>query len=211
MYSFQECERPVNINFFSKGKKVNINPGFMNENRKWYAVYTRSRWEKKVTEILTRKKFENYCPLNKIVRQWSDRKKVIHEPLFTSYVFVRATESDIDILKGINGVINVVYWLGKPAVIRDSEVEIIQRFVSEHANIKLEKTSIIIHDSVKVAAGPLMELDGQVLSIKNKTIKVVLPSLGYMMFAEIETANVEVVQHIIPVERDMRYPLYASQ
>jgi len=183
----------------------------MNENRKWLAVYTRPRWEKKVTEILTRKKFENYCPLNKVVRQWSDRKKVIHEPLFTSYVFVRASESDIALLKHINGVINLVYWLGRPAVIRDSEIETIQRFVSEHANVKLEKTSITVSDKVKVLEGPLMELEGEVLAIKNKTIKVVLPSLGYMMFAEVEIANVEVVQHIIPVERDMRYPLYAAQ
>jgi hypothetical protein len=51
---------------------------------KWYAVYTRPRWEKKVAEILTDKKIENYCPLNKVVRQWSDRKKIVHEPLFTT-------------------------------------------------------------------------------------------------------------------------------
>ena len=38
----------------------------MNENKKWYAVYTRPRWEKKVAEILTRRKIENYCPINKV-------------------------------------------------------------------------------------------------------------------------------------------------
>jgi len=183
----------------------------MNENKKWYAVYTRPRSEKKVSEILTRKRFENYCPLNKIVRQWSDRKKLVHEPLFTSYVFVKAHESELSSVKQVNGIINVVYWLGKPAVIRDSEIETIQRFVCEHVNVKLEKTSITIDDRVKILGGPLMELEGQVLSIKNKTIKVILPSLGYMMFAEVETANVEVIQHIIPVEKDMRYPVYAAQ
>ena len=100
----------------------------MNENKKWYAVYTRPRWEKKVSDILTRRKIENYCPLNKVVRQWSDRKKVLHEPLFTSYVFVRISEPELNSLKQTVGVINLVYWLGKPAVIRDPEVEMIKRF-----------------------------------------------------------------------------------
>ena len=98
----------------------------MNENKKWFAVYTRPRCEKKVAEILTRKKIENYCPINKVFRQWSDRKKVVYEPLFTSYVFVRISEREITSLKQSNGIINLVYWLGKPAVIHDSEIEVIK-------------------------------------------------------------------------------------
>jgi len=183
----------------------------MNENKKWHAVYTRPRCEKKVSEILTRKKVENYCPINKVVRQWSDRKKIVHEPLFSSYVFVRVSEEEITALKDTHGIINVVYWLGKPAVIRDHEIETIQRFVCEHVNVKLEKTPIAVNDKVRILGGPLMELEGHILAIKNKSVKVVLPSLGYMMFAEVETANVEVMQHIVPAERDLRYPLSAAQ
>ncbi|MFI5185156.1 MAG: UpxY family transcription antiterminator [Chitinophagales bacterium] len=183
----------------------------MNENKKWHAVYTRPRWEKKVAEILTRKKIENYCPINKVVRHSSDRKKIIHEPLFTSYVFVRVLDSEIASLKQNNGVLNLVYWLGKPAVIRDSEIEVIKRFLSEHVNIKLEKTPISINDKIRVLEGPLMEFEGQVLTIKNKTVKVALPSLGYMMFVELETTNVKVIQHIIPAEFNMGYPLYAAR
>jgi transcription antitermination factor NusG len=182
----------------------------MDENKKWFAVYTRPRWEKKVTEILTRRKVENYCPINKVVRQWSDRKKVIHEPLFTSYVFVRVSESDITSLKQSNGVINLVYWLGKPAVIRDSEIEAIRRFLSQHVNIKLEKKPVNVNDKVRVLSGPLMELEGQVLSVKNTAVKVALPSLGYLMFAEVETSNVEVISHL-PAEINMSYPLYAAR
>ena len=183
----------------------------MNENKKWYAVYTRPRWEKKVSEILTRKKIENYCPINKVVRQWSDRKKTVHEPLFTSYVFVRVSESEVTSLRQNNGVLNLVYWLGKPAVIRDSEIEVIKKFLSEHVNIKLEKTPMHIHDRIRVVDGPLMEFEGQVLSIKNKTVKVALPSLGYMMYVELETTSVKVIQHVIPAEVNMGYPLYAAR
>lgn len=183
----------------------------MIENKKWYAVYTRPRWEKKVAEILTRKNVECYCPINKVVRQWSDRKKIVHEPLFTSYVFVKAAEFEFTFLKETHGVINLVYWLGKPAVIRDTEIEIIKRFLYEHVNIKLEKTSINVNDKVRILGGPLMEMEGQVLSIKNKTIKVALPSLGYMMYAEVETTNVEVTQPSAATEIDMHYPLHAAK
>jgi transcription antitermination factor NusG len=183
----------------------------MNENRKWYAVYTRPRCEKKVSEILTRKKIENYCPINKVVKQWSDRKKVIYEPLFTSYVFVRVPELAITSLKQTQGVINLVYWLGKPAVIRDLEIEKIKKFLCEYVNIKLERSPISISDKIRILGGPLMEFEGEVMSVGTNTVKVALPSLGYMMFAEVETANVKVISHVIPAEINMNYPLYAAK
>jgi len=180
----------------------------MNE-KKWFALYTRARWEKKVSEILTRKKFENYCPINKVVRQWSDRKKIVHEPLFTSYVFARVSEFDITSLRQVHGVINFVYWLGKPAVVRDSEIETIRDFLAGHVNIKLEKTPINANDKVRVLTGPLMELEGEVLSVKRRTVRVALPSLGYLMFAEVETENIKVISQVIPAAVNMSYPLYA--
>jgi transcription antitermination factor NusG len=180
----------------------------MNE-KKWFALYTRARWEKKVSEILTRKKFENYCPINKVVRQWSDRKKIVHEPLFTSYVFVKVSEFEIAPLRQLQGVVNFVYWLGKPAVVRDSEIEAIKDFLAGHVNIKLEKTPINANDKVRVLSGPLMELEGEVLSVKSRTVRVALPSLGYLMFAEVETENVKVISHVIPAAVNMSYPLYA--
>ena len=184
----------------------------MSECKKWYAVYTRPRWEKKVAETLSRRKVENYCPINKVVRQWSDRKKIVYEPLFTSYVFVNVSDSEITSLKETSGVINLVYWLGKPAVILDSEIDSIKKFLCEYVNVSLEKTPVTVNDSVRILGGPLMELEGQVLSIKSKTVKVLLPSLGYMMFAEVETANVEVIVHTIASsESQFRYPKYATQ
>jgi len=183
----------------------------MSENKKWYAVYTRPRWEKKVAENLVRKKVECYCPINKVIRQWSDRKKIVHEPLFTSYVFVRVEETELSLLRETHGVINMVYWLGKPAVIRDIEIEIIKRFLNEHVNIQLQKTPISINDRVRILGGPLMEMEGQVLSLKNKTVKVALPSLGYMMYAEVESSNVEVLRHSEAPEIEMHYPLHAAK
>lgn len=182
----------------------------MIENKKWFAVYTRPRFEKKVAEILTRKRIENYCPFNKVVRKWSERKKIALEPLFTSFVFVRVTESEMSLIKEINGVINPVYWLGKLAVIRDSEIDSIRRFLSEHVNVQLEKSPIMINERVRVLDGPVMEVEGEPLTVIDNTAKVLLPSLGFTMCAEIETASVEViVRTIIPSESQVLYPKYA--
>jgi transcription antitermination factor NusG len=178
----------------------------MNESKKWFAVYTRPRWEKKVAESLTKNKIENYCPINKVVRQWSDRKKVVYEPLFTSYVFVKITDKEHLSLRKTDGVINFVYWLNKPAVIPDHEIDTIKSFLSTHSNVTLQKTPINVMDKVRVLSGPLFEQEGQVLFVKNRTIKIALPSMGYLMYAEVETSNVEVVpetttimpQHVIP-------------
>jgi transcription antitermination factor NusG len=165
----------------------------MKSNKEWYAVYTRPRWEKKVAELLTKKKIENFCPLNKVSKQWADRKKIIEEPLFKSYVFVCASEPEYLAIKQTDGILNFVYWLGKPAVIKEKEIETIREFLREHRNVQVEKIEVNVNDQIRVISGPLMSIEGEILEVKSKTVKVCLPSLGYAMFAEIEKSNVEVV------------------
>jgi transcription antitermination factor NusG len=167
----------------------------MNEDLKWYAVYTRPRWEKKVAYQLEKKGIEQYCPLNKVYRQWSDRKKLILEPLFTSYVFVRATEKMHTEIRSVSGIINFVYGLSKPAIIRDIEIDCIKEFLNNHNNVQLQKTEVSIDDTVRIINGPLIEYEGNVVAIKSKTVKINLPSLGYMMIAEVEKINVEVISN----------------
>src|ERR1700712_2216779 len=110
--------------------------------KKWYVVYTRPRWEKKVADLLSRKKIEYYCPLNKVQKQWSDRKKIVSEPLFTSYVFVHIDETEQLPVRITDGVINFVYWLGKPAVIKEDEILAIKDFLDNHKEVQLEKKKI---------------------------------------------------------------------
>jgi transcription antitermination factor NusG len=161
--------------------------------KNWYAVYTKPRCEKKIADVLTKKKFENYCPLNRVQRQWHDRKKIIYEPLFTSYVFVRAEEKQQTEIKNVDGIINLVYWLKKPAIISDAEIDTIKKFLNDYGNVSLEKEDVNIHDKVRILSGPLMNQEGNVISIGNKLAKVVLPSLGYMMVAQIEKQNIKII------------------
>jgi transcription antitermination factor NusG len=161
--------------------------------KKWYAVYTKPRWEKKVAELLTRRKVENYCPLNRVLRQWADRKKLVMEPLFTSYVFVYATEAEQLTIKQTDGIVNFVYWLGKPAVIRNEEMEAIRYFLRTHEDIKLEKIDVNVSDKVRIIGGPLIALEGDVVEVRSRTVKVVLPSLGYAMVAEVDKSRIEII------------------
>jgi transcription antitermination factor NusG len=160
---------------------------------KWYAVYTRSRMERKVADQLNKINIENYCPLNKVLRQWSDRKKLVEEPLFTSYVFVKVSQKQMNSIRLVYGVVNFVCWLGKPAVILASEIELIKKFLSEHNNVKLERVILNINDRVKIIQGPFMEMEGSVVALKKRKVKVLIPSLRYIMTAEIEKEDVMVV------------------
>jgi transcription antitermination factor NusG len=154
----------------------------------WYAVYTKPRWEKKVAELLSKKEVVNYCPLQKVERRWSDRKKIVIEPLFKSYVFVHIPEKGHLPVLQTDGVLNFVNYLGKPAMIKDEEIEVIRQFLKDYRNIQVEKIDLSINDQVKILSGPLMEQKGSILEIKHKRVKVLLPSMGFALVA-IEISN----------------------
>ena len=116
----------------------------MNENLHWYVVYTRPRWEKKIAALLQDKGITHYCPMNKVHRQWSDRMKIVTEPLFKGYVFVQVEERKKWDIKLIDGIVNYVYWQGKPARVRDEEIITIKKFLQEFENVEvIEKKKLI--------------------------------------------------------------------
>jgi transcription antitermination factor NusG len=154
--------------------------------RKWLAIYSRPRWEKKVNQLLLEKGFESYCPLNKVRRKWSDRVKVVEEPLFKSYVFVKVNEEDRTAVRMTPGVINFVYWEGKPAVIKEKEINAIRRFLNEYENVEVQPMNLQVHQRVKITTGPLMDEEGEVLSLQRKMVKVAIDSLGYVLVAYID-------------------------
>jgi transcription antitermination factor NusG len=174
---------------------LEIKIGFMISitKKQWYALYTRPRWEKKVAELLEKKKVEVYCPLNKVERQWADRRKIVLEPLFASYVFVHISEQEQLAIKQTDGVINFVYWLSKPAVIRNEEIDIIKKFLNEYDYVSVEKAQVNLNDKVRIINGPLMLWEGQVVEIRTNTVKITLPSLGQTLIAEIRKENLETI------------------
>jgi transcription antitermination factor NusG len=137
-----------------------------------------------------------YCPLNKVRRKWSDRIKTIEEPLFKSYVFVKINDDERTNVRMTNGVVNFVYWNGKPAIIKEKEIQTIKRFLDEYENVEVIKMELAAGDRVQVIAGPMMDKEGKVLEVKNKTAKVCIDSLGYMLIAYIDKSKLITVQQI---------------
>ncbi len=157
--------------------------------KKWLALYTRPRWEKKVHALLTEKGIVAYCPLNKVRRQWSDRVKVVEEPLFKSYVFVNVTEAERTEVRLTNGAVNFIYWNGKPAQIRDKEIAAIKRFLDEHEEVELVPLELKPDQRVIIQSGTFMGQNARVLEVRKRKAKVRIDSLGYTLVAYLDRSK----------------------
>lgn len=166
----------------------------MNSTRKWYAVYTKPRWEKKVYRILQEKGVESYCPLNKVRRKWSDRYKIVEEPLFKSYVFVKCSESEKTPVRMVNGVVNFVYWLGKPATIGEKEIETIRKFLDEYEDVEARPLNLEPNSVVYIENGAFMDKEATVVRVLRKQVEVIIESIGYSLTAYIDKSRVSVVK-----------------
>src|SRR5215204_3540116 len=162
--------------------------------KKWYALYTKPRWEKKVDKLLAEKGVESYCPVQKIQRQWSDRKKIVEEPLFKSYVFVRISDNEQTVLRMVNGVVNFVYWMGKPAIVRDKEIQIIKRFMNEYDNVEATQTHIEAGNKVVVQGGVLMGKSGTVKQVLHKKVEVFIESIGFTLTAYVDKSKIRLLE-----------------
>jgi transcription antitermination factor NusG len=157
--------------------------------KNWYIIYTKTKCEKKVATILTKKGIENYFPLNcKEIKSF--RKTKIHrEPLFSAYVFAYISENEMEKAMEIDGVVNFVYWRGAPAIVQEDEIDAIRNFTTNHHDIRLEKAQINQEKPIKVADGLRYSMDGNILTIKNQSAKVNLPSIGFTMIAHVDSES----------------------
>ena len=162
------------------------------DKRKWYVVYTKPRWEKKVYRLFEERRIEAYCPLNRVRKKWSDRIKWIDEPLFKSYVFVNVAEEELSAIRLVNGVVNFVYWLGKPAVVKDKEIEIIRKFLNEYEDVRVEPVELKKDTKVTIRKGVLMDKEAKVMKILNNRVQVVIESIGFALVAVVDKSNISV-------------------
>ena len=152
---------------------------------KWFVLYTKPHHEIKIAKALEKIGIKSYCPVFNKLKQYSDRKKKVMQPLLRSYVLVKIKDSDRNKVFGVPGVIRYVFWLGKPAIVRDKEIELMQNNllgISEEISIrKIEKGRNFI-----IPSGPFVGLEGKVINLLKNKIKLELPSLG--VFLTLKTA-----------------------
>ncbi|NJN26303.1 MAG: UpxY family transcription antiterminator [Cyclobacteriaceae bacterium] len=149
--------------------------------RQWLVLYTKPRNEKKVTERLTEKGFEMYCPLIRTLRQWSDRKKKVQLPMFPGYIFAHVTELERAQILMDQGVLNFVYWLGRPAIIRDKEMEAIRQIAESGEDIKVESAGLEKGQLVEIPIGPFKGMTGIINKLDSRKVIVFVEQLDCMV------------------------------
>ena len=163
---------------------------------KWYAIYTRPRSEKKVHNLLIENGYNAYLPLMTTVRQWSDRKKKVQLPLISSYVFVNTNESNLKNILPINGVVRVLKHLGKPAIIKDYEIENLRILLEDTDNINfIRDTHFKKGDSVLVEKGVFKGLIAECIEFNGKHRVIVrIEALGDLIEVNIPLSQVKKIE-----------------
>jgi len=149
----------------------------MLESENWYVLYTKPRQEKTVTSKLVDMGVTAYCPMVKTVRQWSDRKKKLVTPLIPSCVFIHCKESERTHVFEISGVSHYLFWLGKPAIVKKSEIEIMQEWLKGdigEANVKELKTG----DNYILQKNGFNGQEGTIHEVSKNRIQIVLNEIG---------------------------------
>jgi len=147
----------------------------------WYVVYTKPKWEKKVAEKLTQIGIECYCPLITQIKQWSDRKKKVEVPLFNSYVFIQIEDSDRNSVFEVAGIIRYLFWLGKPAVVRDEEINVIKNSLKASNIADISVSQIQVGDKIKLETGAFSNQNAIVQEVSKTHYILVLESLGCVL------------------------------
>lgn len=147
----------------------------------WYVVYTKPKWEKKVAERLNEIGVIAYCPLVTKTSQWSDRKKIISVPLFNSYIFVQIEEKNRNKVFEIPGVVRYLFWLGKPASVRNSEIETIQKWLSSPNEFEITLDKWKKGDKIILDSGPFISQSAIIQEAKQNHYILILESLGCLL------------------------------
>jgi len=134
-----------------------------NKTPKWYAVYTRPRAEKLVYQRLLESEIEAFLPMQKTIRQWSDRKKLIEKPLLSSYIFVNTVPKKFPIVFKTFGVVKFVTFEGQPVPIPQKQIDNLKLLINSDAEIEVTSEKFDPGDNVEVTNGSLVGLTGELV------------------------------------------------
>lgn len=170
-----------------------IPSGVEGRQEKWFALYTKPRWEKKVCLLLEKAGETVFLPLTQTIRQWSDRKKKVSLPLISLYVFVKSEEKHLNSLLKYNGVVGILKYLKKPAVVQDYEIENLKIICQNPELVLSEKIRGVKKGTpVQITQGAMMGLYGECIDIKGKhRILVTVKNLDLEFVLDIPLTYIE--------------------
>jgi len=147
----------------------------------WYAVYTNSRAEKRVSDRIGELDIETFLPLQKTLRQWSDRKKLVEKPLISSYVFVKIIPRDYFTVRKIDGVVKFIMLQGKPVPIPEVQITNLRILCGSDAEVEISADVYEKGDQVEVTVGSLAGLRGELIRVGRKhkvVIRIIQPGMN---------------------------------
>ena len=153
---------------------------------RWYAVYVKSRYEKKTSKLLEDRHIETYLPLIGRLKQWSDRKKMVEEPLFKSYLFVHTDLKNYFDILNTPGIVKFVTFEGKPVPVPDNQLVAVKEFIGEYDGVE--------------DLGQLQDLrEGQMVEIALGQMKGLVGRLVETRGRQRVMVNIEVVGQSLPI------------
>lgn len=162
---------------------------------KWYAVYTRPRFEKQVLKGLLDQGIDAYLPLIKTMRQWSDRKKMVEIPLFSSYVFVNINRRSYDQVLQTHGVVKYISFEGKAATIPSEQIDNLRIIVNSNEKVETTWETRKKGDIVMVTAGTLKGLRGELITDGDrKKVLVRIDSIDQNLTVEVHPSLIEKIK-----------------
>lgn len=162
--------------------------------KNWYVLYTKPRHEKKVAERLAEAGYTTYCPLHKVKRQWSDRTKVVEEPLFSNYIFIHIEDYKREEVFTFPGTVRYLFWLRKPAVVRRVEIEAIQKWLGHYDHDSLEVEDINPGTLVRIISGQFMNEEAIFLDQSRNKAVVQLKELGIQLSLDLHNNELLLLQ-----------------
>jgi len=163
-------------------------------NQHWYALYTKSRNEKKVNELLNEAGIESYLPLVKTLKQWSDRKKWVEEPLFKSYIFVHIEPAQYYKVLNIAGIVRYITFEGKAVIVPEKQIKAIKQFLNAEDDKSIDNSAFTTGDKVEIIKGSLMGLLGKLVEIQGKQkVKIEIESVGSSVVLTIPKSYLRII------------------
>ncbi len=155
--------------------------------RLWMVVYTKSNYEKKAHQLLEMQGLHSFCPIIKVRRKWADRMKTIEVPLFKSYLFVHVNPYEHLQVLQTTGVINYVNYCGKPAIVRETDIERIRDILNQYEEIESVSARYLKSgDMVVIKDGALNNKQGEIVKIEGKSVLIVIKELDCALIATVK-------------------------
>jgi transcriptional antiterminator RfaH len=159
---------------------------------KWYPVYTQPRAEKKAHQALVEKGIATYLPLQRKLKQWSDRKKWVEEPLLKSYLFVHIAEQDRQTVLATRGVSRFLYFSGQVATMPDRQMDDLRLLMASPYELEVTEEDLQPGEKVIIKAGPLKGMMGEMISYRSqKQLMLRLDSLGCSIVVNVAASVID--------------------